>query len=207
MTHKYNKKEEYVKVTKTDALQCYALNNTDLENIEYKIKNLYGERYCKLFKLEEIEICAINKYGSLEKCKEEVLKRQQKKYERELNIQNGQNERKYYLIKALKDANLNFNRNNLYIDKYLVEGEKSGYTLESIIKLLKEEKFLTSYTDFNKIMNINIKKNIYFNYEDIYIKTINEVMSRYVSINKNNKEAIVKIPISLEHYIFSNYDI
>ncbi|MBA43043.1 MAG: hypothetical protein CMF62_03425 [Magnetococcales bacterium] len=201
MTNKYNKKEDDKRVTKTIATQSYALNDTDLENLEYKIKRLYGGRYCKLYKLDEVELCAINKYGSKEKYEDEVKKRNIMKNERLICKQTEYNKRKNNLKDAIEESNLNYDINDLleykFIDNYLNNREKTKYDIRYIINILKQNKFLLTHTNFEKSLALNLKKHKYYDFEYVYQKTIDEVMNRYISKNKNNKEAIVKIPISL----------
>jgi hypothetical protein len=188
------------KITKTNIKKLYMLNEDDYSHLECDIgTTIYGTPYY-LFNLKDIQDIAYNKFGSKEEFEKKLAIKQEKSEKlKKKNQQRKQDKlniiatRKQKLLNAFKEFNLEYRSDSVLCNNYIEKGDEGGKTLDEIIIIMREMKFLYEKTNYrNNIKKTKYRKSI--NDEEIIRDLVKkESCEEYLSKTKDINE----IPFSL----------
>lgn len=162
-------------VTKVYAKNRFCLNDEDMKELKYNI--IYDKYKRKNFQYsyQDVLELAIRKYSSIQDLMVEQEKRKLLRNQRKLNkadkIETEQEE--YKLIQDKRKRDLDTDIANLLLEdirysdvpeyfKYIELGHKSGYHKDDIIEIIKENNFLKKHTNYEKIYNKLVVKQLDF---------------------------------------------
>ena len=199
-------------ITKTDAKKEFPISDKDIDGVRHIT---YIKKYTiNLFLIKDIEFIATKKFGSVEAYKKKQNDKKINKEKRENETIKKKEYNKDYLDKYLKSIGLPGIRDDstlcqLYID----QGERSGYTVEKIGKIMSEMNFF--YTKTNYYTTLNKLRQSHFDdardcgyylrwtqedEEDIRDIAKNSALKDYITRNKDNiHKIILEIPFSLKN--------
>lgn len=199
-------------ITKTDAKKKFPINDNDMDGVRHiTYKNIYTTN---LFLIKDIKFIATKKFGSEEAYKKKQNEKRKNKERRENEIITKKEYNKEYLNKYLKSIGLSGIRNDstlcqLYID----HGERSGYTVEEIGKIMSEMNFFYTKTNYHTILK-NLRQSHFDDARNYgyYLRWTQEdeenirntakhiALKDYITKNKNNiHKIILEIPPSLKN--------
>lgn len=191
-------KEE--KITKTNIKKLFMLNEEDYNHLEPDIGTTVYRTPYYLYDLEDIKKIAYEKFGSKEKFEEKLAKKQEKsanlkkKYqEKKKDKENIKQTRKNNLIQAFKEYGLEYRSDSILCENYIERGEEAGKTLEDIIIIMREMKFLYENTKYAHNLRNTKYRRMYKDEELVRDLVKKESCEEYL---KNTKD-ITKIPYSL----------
>lgn len=190
-------------------IDMYGLNSRDIKNLNYCLYNDYFHNNLKLYLISDIEDTAVVKYGSRKKVIEVAKNKRELKERRRLDK-----------LKDIKSRRVSIN-NILFqcssdeehylsskCEKYVKDGEQSGYCLDDIYQEMEEYRFLKKRCDLKqvlKMVRLNYKE--YESEEQIqFAKDIAATL--FVVKNINNTHLLFKdIPNSLYDKIKSKSEL
>lgn len=195
-------------IVKTTAMKQYLLSEGDLKKLKYATKyNRLFNVDMKLYIVDDVEKLALEKHESMEnieKKKQERKSIRDEKRNRETQVKKN---RRDELDKHLKILGLDGVREDSKLcHEYIEFGDKSGYNIEDISRIMSEMKFFCEMTNYR-----NILKDLRNDYKCGIGKAYNEndeanvkdqakdlALEEFVANNKKNYHKIVReVPRSL----------
>ena len=193
-------------ITKSDAMEKYALTNKDLKGTRHIMNE--GKYVYYLYLVEDVKNIAIDKYGSLDDMIKKIQEKQGMRIKRKNEKKKLEQIRRDELTAYLKSVGLDGIRSDSEIcSEYISKGEKSGYTKEKIADIMLEMKFYhtcTSYPTVLRNRRYNMKRDMgYYDWssedEECLRVQVKEAMFKdYIEKNYNNTQKIgLEVPPSL----------
>lgn len=142
-------------VSQTEAKRSYALSQKDINTLNYatSYNSHSGNFDTKLFLKSDLNSCAVAKYGSQEKLKEQLENRHKRRTEIQNRKEMAQQDRRRKLQKYLVSIGLpGIREDSTICSDYIEEGEDSGWTIESIGDVMKEMDFFYSKTNYPSVL-------------------------------------------------------
>jgi len=185
------------------AVENYRLTTKDLTGIRYiQHPILFGDR----FLTKDIDYLSIKKYGSKEAREQAIKNRSIKREERLDRIEKAQPIRRKELDDHLKSIGLSGVIDDLPICIDYIHN-KSNYTVEEIGRIMLEQHFYDTYTNYNDILNkinsddLDVLEAYEYeqNLPQIECNAKRDAMIQYIKDNFNNiHKCMDEVPITLK---------
>jgi len=204
------KPSSFKMITKTNALEKYALTAKDLDGLRHaKGWSHYHNITCNLYIIEDIEQVAVNKYGSVEEVFQKLEQRNKKRMETKKRQEDIKLNRRLELHKHLIEVGLSGIRDDsILCQNYVEKGEMGGYTIEEISRIMLEMEFYYKKTNYRNVLRtvrnyMRHKSNL--DYDEEYIREKAKIKSLKEYIRKNylkHRKMVDEIPPSLKDEAF-----